>query len=174
MKIDFLKINRRNLVIGVLFIFYSVVIFMGGISVEKWTKRTNNSAASPSNQINGVVKNNLSFNIFDLIKNGYQNDEAGIKWTVLAEETTSAVELVSIKDKMPLHIHKGENHYTYVISGKGEYAQSGKTISLEPGRFIFTPSMTQHSVKNLGPEPLLLLVFSSPKPFNEEAIEWIK
>lgn len=133
-----------------------------------------NSKQLDKHSVKGAITENLAINIFDFIKLGFENDKAGIKWTVLAEDRSSAVELVSIKDRMPTHIHKGEDHYTYVISGNGEYIQSGKSISLEPGRFILTPMNTPHEVISKGQEPLLLLVFSSPKPFNENDIEWMK
>jgi quercetin dioxygenase-like cupin family protein len=137
---------------------------------------TSNDNVKPvrNQEVTGVIADKIELNIFDLIKNGFQNDKVGIKWTVLAEDSTSGVELVSIKSKMSNHIHKTEDHYTYVISGNGEYIQSGKTINLEPGKFIFTPKSTAHEVINKGQEPLLFLVFSSPKPFREDDIEWIK
>jgi mannose-6-phosphate isomerase-like protein (cupin superfamily) len=124
--------------------------------------------------ITGVIAEETQINVFDLIKNGFQNDKGGINWTVLAEDQTSGIELVSIKDQMPNHIHKTEDHYTYVISGNGDYIQSGKTISLEPGKFILTPMMTPHKIVNKGKEPLLFLVFSTPLPFRETDIDWIK
>lgn len=159
-------------------VFFAVVIFIVGLSSGLLMSNLIPSSSvsrieSDKNVIKGVVATVSSFNVFDLIKQGFQNDKGGIKWTVISEDDTSGVELVSINDKMPLHVHKGENHYTFVISGQGEYNQSGKIITLEPGRFILTPMMVPHSVKNLGAEPLLLLVFSSPNPFNEENIEWV-
>jgi mannose-6-phosphate isomerase-like protein (cupin superfamily) len=125
-------------------------------------------------RIKGAIVSSLYINIYDFIKQGFENDKAGIKWTVLAEDKTSAVELVSIKDQMPTHIHKTEDHYTYVVSGNGDYIQSGQPISLEPGKFILTPMNTPHKIVNKGSEPLLFLVFSSPLPFREGDIEWVK
>lgn len=145
-----------------------------GYGLHMSTNISQKQETTNNKSIRGVIAEKTQINVFDFIKNDFQNDKAGIKWTVLAEDQTSGIELVSIKDQMPNHVHKTEDHYTYVISGNGEYIQSGQTISLEPGKFIITPMMTPHRIVNKGKEPLLFLVFSTPLPFRETDINWIK
>lgn len=121
----------------------------------------------------GLISYTNSLNVNELVTKGMENEEAGIGWTILSEDSVSGIQIVSIRDQMGTHIHKGEDHYTFVISGKGEYTQNGEIIKLEPGVFIITKALVPHRVKNLGNNPLLLLVFSTPKPFNEKDIEWV-
>ncbi len=121
----------------------------------------------------GILSEKIEVNVFDL-SNSFQHETESIKWKELAVNGSAGVVLVSIKDRMPTHIHKSEDHYTYVISGNGEYVQDGKIIVLEPGKFILTPRNTAHEIINKGIEPLLFLVFSSPIPFQEKNIEWVK
>ena len=159
------------------FMISFAVIFIVGFSSGYILKGDQDLAPSPGQidrTIKGLVSENTNFNLNELAKKQFQNDKAGIKWSVLAEDQVSGIQLVAIQDQIGMHIHKTEDHYTYIVSGSGEYDQDGKKIILEPGVFILTKSKIPHRVKNKGQDPLILLVFSTPRPFEEDDIEWTK
>ena len=74
------------------------------------------------------------------------------------------------------HYHKKDVHYVFLIKGKIEYTyrelktknSKKKTVIVESGNIINTPSMTEHAMKFL--EDSIFLAFSI-RPRNKKAYE---
>jgi len=62
------------------------------------------------------------------------------------------------------HVHKGSDKIYYIFQGKGLVRVGQEDKELGEGGIAIAPSGSEHSVKNLGPDRLVLLVFMAPKP----------
>jgi mannose-6-phosphate isomerase-like protein (cupin superfamily) len=62
------------------------------------------------------------------------------------------------------HAHKGSDKVYYVLQGKGLVRIGQEEKELGEGAIALAPSGSEHSVKNPGPDRLVLLVFMAPKP----------
>jgi quercetin dioxygenase-like cupin family protein len=61
------------------------------------------------------------------------------------------------------HSHDAEEEIIYVLSGSGQTTVGDRVYPLEPGVAVYTEPGIEHSVRNTGQEPLVLLcVFSPP------------
>jgi mannose-6-phosphate isomerase-like protein (cupin superfamily) len=65
----------------------------------------------------------------------------------------------------PLHIHRAEDEFFYVLSGEFNF-QLGDCITRAPaGSYVFIPRQTAHTFQNIGPDPGVLLGVVSPGGF---------
>lgn len=62
------------------------------------------------------------------------------------------------------HAHQGSDKVYYVLQGKGLVCIGQEEKELGEGAIALAPSGSEHSVKNPGPDRLVLLVFMAPKP----------
>ena len=62
------------------------------------------------------------------------------------------------------HAHKGSDKVYYILKGKGLVRIGQEEKVLSEGSIALAPSGSEHGVKNLGPDRLVLLVFMAPKP----------
>lgn len=61
------------------------------------------------------------------------------------------------------HVHNGDTEIYYIYSGKAEYNDNGKIVTVEAGDVTFTPSGEGHGIKNIGTEPvefIALIIYS--------------
>jgi quercetin dioxygenase-like cupin family protein len=61
----------------------------------------------------------------------------------------------------PLHSHPWE-HEMFYHSGHGEVVVDGKHNPVEPGTVVFVPPGAEHQVRNVGPQPLVLVCLVPP------------
>ncbi len=62
------------------------------------------------------------------------------------------------------HCHPGSDKVYCVLQGKGLVRVGREEKELGPGQIALAPAGLEHSVQNLGPQRLVLLVFMAPKP----------
>ncbi len=55
------------------------------------------------------------------------------------------------------HIHSGESETYYILSGIGEFNDSGTLKTVYAGDVTITPAEQAHGIKNIGDEPLELI-----------------
>ena len=55
------------------------------------------------------------------------------------------------------HLHEGEMESFYVAKGVAEFDDNGETVTIQAGDTTLTTSGQQHSVKNIGTEPVELI-----------------
>jgi mannose-6-phosphate isomerase-like protein (cupin superfamily) len=72
--------------------------------------------------------------------------------------------------------HKHEvDEFMYVVTGRGEFAEDGRTESFEPDSILFGAANKEHEVKNTGKETMKVICIYSPplKPagYFEKAVE---
>lgn len=64
--------------------------------------------------------------------------------------------------KNPVHYHPNCEEVLHVLSGQGDHALDGETVTLRAGVTIRIPIGVRHNFANTGPESLVcLIVFSS-------------
>jgi mannose-6-phosphate isomerase-like protein (cupin superfamily) len=69
---------------------------------------------------------------------------------------------ISPKSGPPLHIHKSNDEFFYVISGEFRFQLGARVVSAPVGSFIFVPRGTAHTFENSGTVPGVLLVGVTP------------
>jgi mannose-6-phosphate isomerase-like protein (cupin superfamily) len=70
---------------------------------------------------------------------------------------------------VPEHFHRESEEIFVCLSGRGELEIDGVSTSLTAGVAVLVPVGAKHSVANAQPEPLRLLVMSSP-PYDENDV----
>ena len=65
----------------------------------------------------------------------------------------------------PVHLHKREGEFAYVVSGQFAFRLGDREMSVPPGTFIFIPAQTPHAFKNMGTEPGELIFGVTPGGF---------
>ena len=61
------------------------------------------------------------------------------------------------------HIHKEQDQFVYVISGRCKIEQNGKWVEIGPDSLLYLPRGVSHGGMEItGPDPLKLLVFYAP------------
>lgn len=71
---------------------------------------------------------------------------------------------------MPKHLHPGSECVLLVIDGRGDITIGGQTSDLEKGSMTIIPPHADHSVRNTGPDPLVVLTIQGPGPFDTETV----
>jgi quercetin dioxygenase-like cupin family protein len=65
----------------------------------------------------------------------------------------------------PLHIHRNEDEYSYVLEGRVGVQLGDEVLEAGPGELVFKPRGQQHAFWNAGDEPARLLEIISPAGF---------
>ena len=92
----------------------------------------------------------------------------GIDFIVKAGEvrpgsSVAVLEYVTKEGEEPgRHTHQTEDEMFYVMEGAITFDCGGETFRLDKGGFIFLPRGIEHRYTILGPDPVRLLVISSP------------
>jgi len=78
-------------------------------------------------------------------------------------ETTFAMRrfTIGIGGHTPYHTHPWE-HQVFVIAGSGEVRFAGGSQGVEPGDYVFVPSMDEHQFVNTGEAPFEFLCVVPP------------
>lgn len=69
---------------------------------------------------------------------------------------------IAPKSGPPLHIHKTNDEFFYVLSGEFRFQLGARVVSAPVGSFIFVPRGTAHTFENGGTAPGVLLVGVTP------------
>lgn len=93
----------------------------------------------------------------------------------LVDRTTSAIENCSLAEEiLPIgaavaaHYHKQTEEIYYILSGAGEMRVGETVREVVAGDAIFIPRLQVHTLKNIGVEPIkLLLVCGAAHDFND-------
>ncbi|WP_052309961.1 cupin domain-containing protein [Methanocella arvoryzae] len=72
---------------------------------------------------------------------------------------------------MPEHLHPGSECVLLVIDGRGDITIAGQTSDLKKGSLTIIPPHAHHSVRNTGPDPLVILTTQGPGPFETRVEE---
>ncbi|GAA3240157.1 hypothetical protein GCM10017691_41930 [Pseudonocardia petroleophila] len=67
----------------------------------------------------------------------------------------------------PMHRHRDEDEYTYVLTGRIGAVLDGEELVAEPGDLLFKPRGQWHTFWNAGDEPATVLELISPAGFEE-------
>jgi uncharacterized cupin superfamily protein len=62
----------------------------------------------------------------------------------------------------PLHLHKREDEWLYVIDGKFLFEMNGRRIEASVGSSVFVPRGVPHTFQNIGNSPGRLLAIVTP------------
>lgn len=65
----------------------------------------------------------------------------------------------------PLHTHRNEDEYSYVLAGRVGLQLGEETLQAGPGDLVFKPRGVPHTFWNAGDEPVRLLELISPAGF---------
>lgn len=83
----------------------------------------------------------------------------------LIDRTTATIENCSLAEEVlppgaavAPHYHKRTEEIYYILSGAGEMRVSDETGAVKSGDAIFIPRLHVHSLKNIGDEPIKLLL----------------
>jgi quercetin dioxygenase-like cupin family protein len=67
----------------------------------------------------------------------------------------------------PVHTHKNEDEYTYVLEGRVGLQLGDELIEAGPGDLVFKPRGVPHAFWNAGDEPARMLEIISPAGFED-------
>lgn len=67
----------------------------------------------------------------------------------------------------PVHIHRAEDEFFYVVSGDFKVRLGDRVMSVPPRSVMFVPRGTAHAFENVGKEPGVLLVGVTPGGFEK-------
>jgi mannose-6-phosphate isomerase-like protein (cupin superfamily) len=85
---------------------------------------------------------------------------------VAKEQTGGALGLfrqtIAPKSGPPLHIHRSNDEFFYILSGEFKFKLGERVVSASPGSVVFVPRGTRHTFENSGTEPGVLLVGVTP------------
>jgi mannose-6-phosphate isomerase-like protein (cupin superfamily) len=94
----------------------------------------------------------------------------GVRWMIDGEDTDRGFSLVEHPMApralaAPLHRHKNEDEYTYVIEGRVGALLGDDALVAEPGELVFKPRGEWHTFWNAGDEPARILEIIAPAGF---------
>jgi len=70
----------------------------------------------------------------------------------------------------PLHFHKLEYEWFYVVDGNPLFQKEEDVIQGEPGTLLYSPIGQLHAFKNKTPDPVRMLLFYGPKAGDPDAV----
>jgi len=73
--------------------------------------------------------------------------------------------------KTGIHTHPVDE-FIYIITGRGEGEEDGKTFKIEPGTIIYAPAGVKHDCRNFGDETMQMLCIYVPA-LPDEVVEKI-
>ena len=123
----------------------------------------------------GLAARGLSagaYSIETLLRKNPDYKLRGYKFTVLAETSRASVQLYQV-DFLTPHYHPNENHFLFIIRGRAKGHIGAEKIEVGPGDFLVIPAgkSNQHGLEKIGPEPVVILEFSTP-PFRQYDVVW--
>ena len=74
-------------------------------------------------------------------------------WTILPAQS------------MPMHAHPTSECVVIVQDGRGDLAIGNKSYEMQKNNLTIVPPGADHSIRNTGPDPLVLLTIQGPGPF---------
>lgn len=94
----------------------------------------------------------------------------GVRFMIDGETTGGAFSLVEhpLPPRAlgaPLHTHRNEDEYSYVLEGRLGVQLGEEVLEAGPGELVFKPRGVPHAFWNAGDEPLRLLELISPAGF---------
>jgi quercetin dioxygenase-like cupin family protein len=94
----------------------------------------------------------------------------GVRFMIDGERTGGAFSLVEhpLPPRAlgsPLHTHRNEDEYSYVLEGRFGIQLGDDTLEAGPGDLVFKPRGVAHAFWNAGEEPARLLELISPAGF---------
>jgi quercetin dioxygenase-like cupin family protein len=94
----------------------------------------------------------------------------GVRFMIEGEETGGAFSLVEhpLPPRAlgaPIHTHRNEDEYSYVLEGRIGVQLGEDVIEAGPGELVFKPRGVKHAFWNAGDEPARLLEIISPAGF---------
>lgn len=72
----------------------------------------------------------------------------------------------------PIHIHHDADEFFYVISGNFDFKLGDRIVNVPAGSVVFIPKGTEHTFKNKGTEPGVLLVGVTPAGLEQKFADW--
>ena len=110
----------------------------------------------------------------DVLKMGLTQKAGGFSFSVLEETATGGVELFSL-NAVKRHYHPHENHFLYILQGRGKGQIANITAEVGPGDLVVIPAGKDypHQFEAIGAEPVVFLLFSTP-PFHAQDIVWVQ
>ncbi len=94
----------------------------------------------------------------------------GVRFMIDGETTGGAFSLVEhpLSPRAlgaPVHTHRNEDEYSYVLEGRIGVQLGDADLEAEPGQLLFKPRGVAHAFWNAGAEPARLLEMISPAGF---------
>jgi quercetin dioxygenase-like cupin family protein len=87
------------------------------------------------------------------------------KGTLFASEhMLVGIDCLAPHQEQPPHQHRGHDKMYFVQSGIGYFTVGAESVTAHPGDVIWAPADTVHAVKNVGEEPLIMLITMAPFP----------
>src|SRR5262249_51813375 len=78
---------------------------------------------------------------------------------------------IAPKSGPPVHVHKTEDEFFYVVSGEIKVKVGDRTVSAPAKSVMFIPRGTAHAFLNVGTEPAVLLAGVTPGGFEKMFVE---
>jgi quercetin dioxygenase-like cupin family protein len=63
-----------------------------------------------------------------------------------------------------VHTHAGHDKFYHVLEGDGSFTVGSQVRTAGPGAVVWAPAHVEHGVRNVGSDPLILLVGIAPSP----------
>ncbi len=63
-----------------------------------------------------------------------------------------------------LHTHPGQDKLYFVLRGRGQVTVDGRTDGVEAGDLVLAEEGVPHSLRNPGPDPLVVMTVMAPPP----------
>lgn len=89
-------------------------------------------------------------------------DTINIQVDRIAGDSLASTFLISIRNMVPLHMHKDHSESIYIIHGSGIMRLGNDTLHIQPGDFIFVPKGTQHDLKVISSDPVRAISIQAP------------
>jgi len=136
-----------------------IVLFIIGI-VAGWLLPGNLQGLTKA-----VSGNALEPYVFEVPKRLGQLDKETdyFMYTVLAEAEAGSISLIRLDDRIPLSMHKKENHFVYVYKGMAKGIIGDMNAEVSPGQIVAIPAGVAYSFERIGDSPVEMILFSAPQ-----------
>jgi mannose-6-phosphate isomerase-like protein (cupin superfamily) len=81
-------------------------------------------------------------------------------------------QIIAPQSGPPTHIHRDADEFFYVISGNFDFKLGDRIVAVPAGSVVFIPKGTEHTFKNKGTEPAVLLVGVTPGGLEQKFADW--
>jgi mannose-6-phosphate isomerase-like protein (cupin superfamily) len=98
---------------------------------------------------------------------GPQGREADVTELLATREQTGGAlgllrQTIAPKSGPPLHIHRAEDEFYYIVSGEFNFKLGDRIVSAPAQSIVFVPRGTAHTFENVGTKPGVLLLGVTP------------